>query len=454
MSATKTSDFELQLPDEMTIADATTLAVKFMQDGNFEPAELLLKRVIETEPNHADALHFLGMLLFELGRGSEGIPMVEKSLELVPGMADWHNNLGIICVRRDKLDDAEAAFEKALMLSDGKLVTAMFNMGILARLKGQMDRAEAYYKRAIEIAPQFPDARYAYASLLAGLGRAEESETQLDHARSMGRMESARMLEALGLGYRRVQQFDKAREIYRRWTKLEPDNAVPAYYLTALSDGGDVPDRAPDDYVAKTFDSFAGSFDSVLAKLGYRAPQLIIDALLAVRPAPDASLQILDAGAGTGLCGPLLRPWAAHLVGVDLSPKMLLQAKDRDCYDALETAELTDFMAQSTARYDVIVSADTLCYFGALEGAVMAAHQALRAGGHLVFSVERDDAAAAKTGFVLQNHGRYAHTKAYVENALTGQGFDVVSIQDAVLRNEGPLEVNGMIVTAQKAQPK
>ena len=44
---------------------------------------------------------------------------------------------------------------------------------------------------------------------------------------------------------------------------------------------------------------------------------------------PSASRpRILDAGCGTGLCGPLLRPLAARLVGVDLSEKMVELARD------------------------------------------------------------------------------------------------------------------------------
>ena len=38
---------------------------------------------------------------------------------------------------------------------------------------------------------------------------------------------------------------------------------------------------------------------------------------------------MLDAGCGTGLCGPLIAPHARRLVGVDLSGQMLAHARER-----------------------------------------------------------------------------------------------------------------------------
>ncbi len=70
-----------------------------------------------------------------------------------------------------------------------------------------------------------------------------------------------------------------------------------------------------------TFDSFAASFDSKLAKLLYRAPALVAEMLAEPDVEASKSLDVLDAGCGTGLCGPLIAPYARRLVGVDLSAR-------------------------------------------------------------------------------------------------------------------------------------
>src|SRR6202012_4484032 len=105
--------------------------------------------------------------------------------------------------------------------------------------------------------------------------------------------------------------------------------------------------------------------------LKYEAPQLLHAALQRPGQLPrESGLRILDLGCGTGLCGPLLRPWAARLVGVDLSPKMLSKAAARGVYDQLNCAELTQWLAEEAQPFDVIVCADVLCYFGDLAQAL------------------------------------------------------------------------------------
>ena len=71
---------------------------------------------------------------------------------------------------------------------------------------------------------------------------------------------------------------------------------------------------------------------------------------------------MLDAGCGTGLCGPLVAPYARRLTGVDLSAGMLAQAKEKNVYDELFKVELTEYLRDHTEAFDLIVSADTLVY--------------------------------------------------------------------------------------------
>jgi predicted TPR repeat methyltransferase len=197
------------------------------------------------------------------------------------------------------------------------------------------------------------------------------------------------------------------------------------------------------------FDSFAASFDSKLTALGYRAPQLVVDALRAAVGEPGGTLAICDAGVGTGLCGAGLKPFASRLVGCDLSGGMLKRAAELKLYDQLHKAELTHYLGTQPAAFEVVVSADTLCYFGVLEEAAAAAHRSLKAGGWLVFTVEalpHDEQPS-----VLQVNGRYAHARGYVERVLSEAGFTALTIVADTLRQEAGEPVPGWVVSARKA---
>jgi predicted TPR repeat methyltransferase len=94
------------------------------------------------------------------------------------------------------------------------------------------------------------------------------------------------------------------------------------------------------------------------------------------------------------------------------------------------------------------VSADTLCYFGPLGAAVAAAAGTLRPGGCLVFTVEhaKEEAAA---GFRIETHGRYSHSRAYVERVMRANAFEV-EISEHQLRTEGGDPVYGLRVFGRK----
>ena len=188
--------------------------------------------------------------------------------------------------------------------------------------------------------------------------------------------------------------------------------------MLAACSGHDVPPRASDAYVEETFDSFAASFDSKLAQLSYRAPALVAQMLAESDVEASKSLDVLDAGCGTGLCGPLIAPYARRLVGVDLSEPMIAQARARNVYDELVKQELTAYLGDSTEEFDVIVSADTLVYFGLLEDVAAAAANALRPGGRLVFTVEELNGAGSDAGYTISPTGRYRHARPYVERVL------------------------------------
>jgi len=134
---------------------------------------------------------------------------------------------------------------------------------------------------------------------------------------------------------------------------------------------------------------------------------------------------------------------------VDLSPAMVELARKRAVYDALVVAELTAYLREHLASFDVIVSADTLVYFGALEEVIAAAAGALRAGGLFVFTLEHGTGESGP-GYRLETHGRYTHTRPYVERLLASSGLEPV-IERAELRLETGVPVVGLVIRARKA---
>lgn len=434
---------------QMDLPKALALAVQLHRERQFAEAGVLYEAVLESAPDHPDALHFLGVLNHELGRSSEGIELIERAIAVVPDHVDMHNNLGNVLSECGKLEAAEATYRRAIALRPDH-VDSHNNLGIVLKEQGRLDEALDTYHHALEIVPDKVETLHNLANVLRKMGRSDEAVVTYSRAIELMpyHRETYRKLARL---YYLKGQLEEAAALYRRWLIHAPDDPVPRHMLAASGEGA-APERASDDYVRQTFDGFSASFDKVLERLQYRAPELVVNSLAELLGAPDGKCDVLDAGCGTGLCGPLLAPYARRLVGVDLSPAMIAKATGRDVYDELITAELTEFLSRDPVSWDVIASADTLCYFGKLRSVADAAAGALRRNGVFAFTLEKFEGneAAAPNGFHLHHHGRYSHTKRYVRDTLAEVGLVPASIAEAILRTESGVPVAGLVVAARK----
>jgi predicted TPR repeat methyltransferase len=434
-------------PTELGIQDALEIAIRMHRNGELKDAETLYRRILDAAPDYADAVHFYGVMLHHRDRSDDALMLIERSIALHP-TAGRYNNLGNALVERGRLDEAIDAYKHSLELDPS--ADAFNNLGSLQRAQRQFDASEAAYLQALALDPEHINALTNLGNLRSDQGRHSDAVDLYWKAIGLNPANHGSRYR-LGFAYYALKQFDAAAQVFALWLHTEPDNPI-AHHMLAACSGKDVPLRASDAYVERTFDGFAASFDAKLEQLSYRAPQLIAGALGRVTPTPVADLAIIDAGCGTGLCGPLLKPYASRLVGVDLSSKMLEAATLRGVYDELVKSELTAFLGGRRAAADLVTSADVLCYFGQLDEAIAAAAGALRQGGHLIFTVEAATPEDAPDGHRINPHGRYSHTRAYLERVLGAAGLTVVSIEPEVLRSENHLPVNGYLVTAAKRE--
>ena len=386
-------------------------AVNLHRDGRIEEARRLYQKALRRNPADADALNYLGILEFQRGERKRGVELLNRSLALAPRNPHAWINFGNMMALERGAEEASVAYLRALAI-DQRLPEAWYNLGICQRRLQQLDAASHSLRQAIEARPD-----YALA------------------------------YEALGSLLYRSDRLAEAAELYTQWLAVDPHNPV-ARHMSAASAAGHGPARADDRYVSEHFDRFAASFDASLGALGYRAPQLVADALARHAGYQSANLDLLDAGCGTGLCGVLLRSSARRLTGVDLSEGMLAKARERQVYDELIAGELTSYLARCPATFDAVISADTLCYFGDLEPVVHAATAALKPGGLLIFTVEYCD--TAQGPYVLRPSGRYAHAQPYLHTVLAGVALEELALEPVVLRMEGEVEVQGWVATAQR----
>lgn len=422
------------------------------QHAQLDVAERLYRQLLRLYPAQPDVLHYLGVLQHQRGHSDEAVTLIGKALAVAPNYPDAHNNLGNVHKECGRLAEAEACYRRALARTPDHH-NARANLAVVLEAQGRVAESLAVWDELQERAPN-----YAHGQWMRGRALRDNAACVEDVERAVGCFRRAleldpgelNVLQDLGVTLYALKRPEEACEVYRDWSARDPANPVPRHMLAACG-GAPTPARADDAYVQETFDQFAASFDQQLLQyLDYRAPQVLAEALKAVLPSATDNLDILDAGCGTGLCEPLLRPLAHHLAGVDLSPGMLDRARARGGYDELVAGELTAYLVQHADAWDVIVSADTLVYFGDIREVCAAAHAALHAGGWFVFSLE----AMEGDGFELGPSGRYRHSRHYAETILRETGFADVTVRTDSLRKEVGQPVASWVVVARAGSTK
>jgi predicted TPR repeat methyltransferase len=344
--------------------------------------------------NEAAACFSAGVTLLDAGDFAGAERALRRALELRAGDAETHYKLANACKERNKLAEAERHYLATLALNP-RHAEAHNNLGATLQLLAREEAALASYRRAIELKPGLPQPYLNLGRLLQQLGRP-----------------------------------DAAIDCYRRALAAGLDPGVFQHLLDALR--GESTGHAPPAYVRATFDGFASQFDRHLVEnLDYRVPEMLGSAVRAL--SPRSQMDILDLGCGTGLCGEYLHDLTRRLVGVDLAPKMLDEARRRGRYHELVNAEIGQFLcAQAPASFDLVVAADVLIYIGDLARVFEQVARVLRPAGLFAFSIEQPSRAC--DSYRLEASGRYAQSLAYVRKLAREHGLAERNCRDVSVR--------------------
>jgi predicted TPR repeat methyltransferase len=272
---------------------------------------------------------------------------------------------------------------------------------------------------------------------------------------------AAQLLPGAIAEFQRALRIDRALDearvrLVEAWLEAgEPDKALeilqevktnPAYAtLSERADAMRARQRCDPGYVRHLFDQFSADYDARMrGQLAYAAPE-ILRALAEFLGLHLARHDILDLGCGTGLAGAAFRDIAARLDGIDLSPLMIEQARQRGIYNDLKIADLEAALEDTPDRYSLIVAADTFVYLGDLADVFEAAARALHMDGTFLFTVEK-----GACDFELGPKRRWRHSEAYLRKLAAKHGYEVAGLLAASPRTEAGKPVAGLAVALRK----
>ncbi|MBI1208403.1 MAG: tetratricopeptide repeat protein [Azospirillum sp.] len=203
-----------------TLAQALAAALGHHQAGRLAEAETLYRRILAVEPDHAEALHLLGVVHHQQGDAGGAIALIGRAIARVPHQPSYHNNLGNALHDLGRLDEAGASYRTALALNPA-YVGARYNLANVLQQLGHHDQAAGAYAEVLALEP-------GHAGALNNLGVTCEARGDLavaeDHyrralARQPGSADAANNLANM---LQKQGRLDQAIALYETVLRLTP----------------------------------------------------------------------------------------------------------------------------------------------------------------------------------------------------------------------------------------
>ena len=255
-------------PEQQTssLQEALDLAMQHHTAGRFPDAETLYQQILQTEPNHPDALHLLGVIALQLGKNDVAVDLITKALATRDDYPEAHSNLGNAFRELGQLDEAVTSYHRALSIKPnytevlsnlsvalqelGKLeasveschkalaikpdyAEAHYNLGNAQKELGQLDDAVASYYKTLAIKPDYAEAHYNLGTTFEGQGTLEEAIISY-HKALFIKPDYAEAHNNLGNLLQELGRLEEAVASYQKVIDIKPD------YAEAYSNLGNV----------------------------------------------------------------------------------------------------------------------------------------------------------------------------------------------------------------------
>lgn len=438
--------------------------------GNTPAAEQAFREALRLKPDHLQALANLGKALAEQDKFKEAVEVMRRVLVANP--AHRQTQVGLITIltrlqnyeqaeeccnqlltanqndvevltllgdilrQKGELDPALVLFEQALA-ADPEYVSAHMNKGLLQRSMGDNRAALESFARSCQLAPNNPAVWFIKAMTHIAINELELAAEDLEMAFKLNPTD-INTGGQLASVYRHLRRIPESVEVSRRLLEIDPDNARASFYIEAFETQSSTKSvqRIPREVAEATYNQadVGKNFEASLkGGLEYKAPDVLNEAVRKVCGQQESSLDILEIGCGTGLCGSQFTDIARTLVGTDLSSRMLDVAREKKAYTSLYVADLVDVLSNNPDSFDLVIAMDVLCYFGDLTEIFQKCFDTLRTGGVFAFSVEKPDDSQL---WLLHPYGHFVHSLRHLQQAASMAGFEEVFVREMVLRRE------------------
>jgi tetratricopeptide (TPR) repeat protein len=214
-------------PLATTAADLFGAALKLHQSGRLVEAEALYRRTLAIRPNHADALHLLGVIASQTGRHHLSVQLIERAIQEDNNNPLYYSNCGLSLAALNRFEQALENYDRALAIHPD-YAEALFNRGVTLQKLRRPHEALNSYDRAVAMRPDYAEALCNRGGVLQELGRFPDALESYDRA-LLVRPNFVEALSNRGNALKAVKRLEDAIESYDRALASRPDYVEVLY---------------------------------------------------------------------------------------------------------------------------------------------------------------------------------------------------------------------------------
>jgi protein O-GlcNAc transferase len=221
------------------LQDELNAGLELHKAGRLAEAVGIYEKILNANPDHAEALHLSGLAAHHGGRNDEAVKFATRAVSLDPGNSKYITNLGSFYMALGQEDAARTSYRDALEI-DPESINALFNLGVIYTSDENWDAAVELFRRAIALEPAFADAHYNLGLTLAKTGQVKEAIASYRSSIAINPVHGD-CQNNLGVLLRDRGNLEASVDCFRKALDVKPDYAEAHCNLgNALSDLGDL----------------------------------------------------------------------------------------------------------------------------------------------------------------------------------------------------------------------
>jgi tetratricopeptide (TPR) repeat protein len=215
-----------------TIAEASALAIKQQNLGNFQAAVNIYNLILAKVPDSAAVHNNRGVTLQEMKRYDDALASFDKAIALKPDFAEAYNSRSAVFQKMKRYVDALASYDRAIALKPD-YANAHYNRGSTLKKMNRYDDALASFDKAIALKPDHAEAHNNRGVTLQEMKRHDDALASFDKTIAL-KPDHAEAYNNRGLTLVTIGNMHEAEKMFLKAIALKPDFPDPLFNLTNI----------------------------------------------------------------------------------------------------------------------------------------------------------------------------------------------------------------------------